>query len=83
MTEDIKVVNTPAPDLPNNVKDRLRSMTQNGMVTMPSGVVKHSVLSMAAVLIERGEKHVVEDIIHELADMHDSAKPVANGDRLQ
>lgn len=67
----VKVVRTPAPDMPSDLKGQLEMACRNGMVTVPGRTILVMVLHLAAVLIARGEGHIIEQMITDLEAIHD------------
>lgn len=62
----IKVASTPAPDLPPELRTQLEMACRNGMVTVPGRTILVMILTMAAVLVARGEGHIVDQLMTDL-----------------
>lgn len=67
---EIKLASTPAPDLPSDLRTQLEMACRNGMVTVPGRTVLVMVLHMAAVLMARGEGHIVDQLLTDLEAIH-------------
>ena len=63
---EIKLASTPAPDLPSELRTQLEMSCRNGMVTVPGRTVLVMILHMAAVLMARGEGHIVDQLMTDL-----------------